>query len=351
MNPLRATALPLLLLVACGGDAPPIEAPAPPSHPPAAPPTAAPAASTALASAPDAHPTERTAPQHARDEARAPLANAIMDAYTNFGPLLSRDGKKVLFGSSRDGNRQYYLSDVAAPGALPVAITHGPERAGTAAFSRDGKSVIFTRDTGADENYRIYQVGLDGKNETCLTPGPVLHRYPPLEARGRPGTLVYARRDVKTPAIEVVVQKIGGEPKVVFTQPGPGYVIDITNDGKRGSCEPPGLVQRLRPPGPRSREREDAPPLPRRGQQGDCSRRGVRAGRQDRLRRGGRRRGWGDALRGRRRDRFGRTAVPAVRPANRVRRQGASSRRVAIASRSRSTPGTTTRRASWTRGR
>jgi len=156
-----------------------------------------------------------------------------MDAFTNFDPQLSRDGKKVLFGSRRDGNREYYLSDLAAPAAAPIAITHGPERAGTAVFSREGKSVIFTRDTGADENYRIYQVGLDGKNETCLIPGLALHRYPPLEAKDAPGTIVYAQRDAKSSGIQVVVQKIGGEPKVVFTQPGPGYVIGITRDGKR----------------------------------------------------------------------------------------------------------------------
>jgi dipeptidyl aminopeptidase/acylaminoacyl peptidase len=156
-----------------------------------------------------------------------------MDAYTNFAPELSRDGKKVLFGSRRDGNREYYLSDVAAPAAPPIAITHGPERVSSAAFSRDGKSVLFMRDTGADENYRIYQVGLDGKNETCLTPDATLHRYPPLEARDSPGTIVYAQRDSRSPATEVVVQKLGGEQKVVFTQPGPGYVIAITSDGKR----------------------------------------------------------------------------------------------------------------------
>jgi dipeptidyl aminopeptidase/acylaminoacyl peptidase len=156
-----------------------------------------------------------------------------MDAYTNGNPQLSRDGKTVLFASRRDGNREYYLGEVASPSAPPILLTHGPERASSASFTRDGKSVLFLRDTGADEDYRIYQIGLDGKNETCLTPGPKLHRYAPHEARDEPGTIVYARRDVKVAATEIVVQKLGGEPAVVYTDPGPTAVLSLRHDGKR----------------------------------------------------------------------------------------------------------------------
>jgi dipeptidyl aminopeptidase/acylaminoacyl peptidase len=228
MSAARAVAL-SIVFVACGAGERIPTAPAPaPTHEAVALPTP-----TVPAPVIDASPTVRTAGQRARDEARAPLANAILDAYTNWDAHLSRDGRRVLFGSRRDGNREYYLGEVAAPAAPPIQLTHGPERAVGAAFTRDGKSVLFRQDRGADENYRIYQVGLDGKNETCLTPGPVLHRYPPLEARERPGTIVYAQRDAKSPATEVVVQKLGGDPRVVYRQPGPGYVIAITQDGTR----------------------------------------------------------------------------------------------------------------------
>jgi dipeptidyl aminopeptidase/acylaminoacyl peptidase len=220
-----------LVLVACGAEAPP---PAAPVAPP--PPAAAPADSSATAPpAPvvDSNPTERTADQKARDDARLPLANALMDAFTNYGPELSHDKKRVLFASRRDGNREYYLGDVAKPDGAPVAITHGPERASGARFSRDGKSIFFMRDTGADENYRIYQVGLDGKNETCLTPGAVLHRDAPNEPRGMPGVLVYTQHDVKSAASDLVVQKVGGGPKVVYTDTAPAFLSDVTRDGKR----------------------------------------------------------------------------------------------------------------------
>jgi dipeptidyl aminopeptidase/acylaminoacyl peptidase len=225
----RPSALPFLLaaLAACAGEA------APPAAPPPAAPPPAPAVPAAPAPVVDANPTERTPEQKARDDARAPLANAIMDAFPNALPRFSPDGKKLLFVSRRDGNREFYVADVASPAAPPVLVTHGTERASDAVFTRDGKSVLFLRDTGADENFRIYKVGLDGKDEVCLTPGAVSHRSLPFEPRGKHGTLIYSQHDVKSPANEVVVQPIGGEPKVVYTDPSPGGVIDVAPDGKR----------------------------------------------------------------------------------------------------------------------
>jgi WD40-like Beta Propeller Repeat len=67
-------------------------------------------ASTALA---DSSPTQRTPEQKARDEARAPLANALLDAYSNATPDFSPDRRKILFASRRGANREYYLGDVA----------------------------------------------------------------------------------------------------------------------------------------------------------------------------------------------------------------------------------------------
>jgi len=222
------TLLLAVVLVACGADAPLL--PALPTSPP---PGASPTASVAPGPPPpDASPTERNADQRARDDARAPLAKALTDAFSNFAPTLSRDRTKLLFGSRRDGNREFYLSDVASPSAAPVLLTGRSDRAGGARFSRDGRSVLFTRDTGADENYRIYRVGLDGKDETCLTPGPTLRRSLPYEPRKKPGTLVYGQRDVKSPSTEIVVQLPRGAARVVATDPGPVNVEDVTDDGR-----------------------------------------------------------------------------------------------------------------------
>jgi dipeptidyl aminopeptidase/acylaminoacyl peptidase len=212
----------IILGVACGGTSPPAIAI----------PSVAPAERVTTPLAPDAAPTVRTAEQRARDDARSGLANAILDAYGNYSPRFSHDRKQVLFASNRDGNRQYYLADVLHPSVPPVALTHGPERAAGGVLTRDGRSALFLRDVGADENYRIFKVDLDGKNEKCLTPGPVLRRSPPIEPTGKPGTIVYWQRDVKSPQTGVVVHAIEGDPKVVYTDPSPTTIADVTGDAR-----------------------------------------------------------------------------------------------------------------------
>jgi hypothetical protein len=184
---------------------------APVEAPPAAPPSLPTAAATPEA---NAEPDILTAAQKAADAARAPLATALVDAFGNSAPLFTRDGKRVVFNSSRDGSSQLYIADVASPGALPLALTRGPESVDQADVTRDGKSVFFTRDEGGDENFRIYKVGLDGKGETNLTPGPKLHRDLPWEPRGAPGTLVYTQHDPKSPASELVVLPLAGDGSV-----------------------------------------------------------------------------------------------------------------------------------------
>ena len=204
------------------------------SNPPARPaePTAVGTGAAATAAA-GAKPSELTQEQKMRAGARAPLAIALIDAYTNRTPVFSPDGRKVLFQSNREGSPQLYLGEADKPGAAPGTLSHGPERADYADFTRDGKSVLFLRDQGADENFRIYRVGLDGKGETSLTPGPSLHRDPFFEPRGKPGTIVYTQRDPKSPRTEVVVQPLDGAPRVVYTDPGPAFLTESTPDGSR----------------------------------------------------------------------------------------------------------------------
>jgi len=182
----------------------------------------------------DAQPTELTPEQKARDAARVPLASALVDAYTNETPIFSRDRKRVLFRSDRDGSPQLYLGDATHPEAPALALTHGPERVSDAEVTRDGRSVVFLRDQGADENFRIWKVGLDGKNLVNLTPGVSRHRDAPIEPSRKPGMLVYTQHDPRSPSSELVVQSLaGGQPKAIYTDPSPATVADVTADGRR----------------------------------------------------------------------------------------------------------------------
>ncbi|HVY45912.1 MAG TPA: S9 family peptidase [Minicystis sp.] len=226
---IASTLLLVPLFAACAAE--PTPAPVEPAAPPPAP-SAAPSAAPAPEA--NADPDVPSAADKAVEAQRAPLATALVDAFTNSAPFFTRDGKRVLFTSNRDGAPELYLGDVAAPSAPPVALTRGPERVDSADVSRDGKWVVFTRDQGADENFRIYKVGLDGKNETLLTPGPKLHRDFPFEPKRAAGTLVYTQHDPKSPASELVVLPLaGGEPKVVYKDPAPAFLLETTQDGKR----------------------------------------------------------------------------------------------------------------------
>jgi dipeptidyl aminopeptidase/acylaminoacyl peptidase len=233
-----------LLLSACEEalpPAPPPPVPAPPAE------TAAPTATATATPAPatsapvDASPTVLDFEQKARDKALVPQASAIVDAYSNmpsaFSSLaatLSRDKKRVLYASNRDGVPEIYVGDVRKPGEAPLAITKGPERAIWAAFTRDDKFILFTRDEGADENWRIWRAAPDGSSPTLLTPGPKLHRDEPMLPRSKPKTMVYTTHVVSSPASQLVVQGIaGGDPKVVYEDPSPIYGSDVTADGAR----------------------------------------------------------------------------------------------------------------------
>jgi dipeptidyl aminopeptidase/acylaminoacyl peptidase len=238
----------VLLVAACGAEpSPPPAAPAPaPTGPSAvasvAPPLTAP---TKEPAAPASHePTALTAEQKAKDAALAPRAAAIVDAYPNWNGFFSTlvasyspDGKRVLFGSTRDGLPEIYLGDVAKPDGAPKAITRGPERAIWAAFTHDGKSIVFNRDTKGDENHRLYKANLDGSNVVELTPGEVMHRDEPFEPSKLPGTIFYSAAKTTDTTSRLFRQSLGGgeprEAKLVYSQPIPGGLGDVTPDGKR----------------------------------------------------------------------------------------------------------------------
>lgn len=182
----------------------------------------------------DAQPTQRTEAERARDAAAAPRVRELLDAYANFGGVLSPDGTKLLFRSDRDGIAELYLADVAHPDAPATKIVAGPERVASAVFTRDGASVIFRKDTGADEVFHIYRADLDGSHVVDLAPPEPLWRDSPLLPRARPELIVYGARDSRDYKSMIIVQDISGGPaRVAYRDPGPGTVIDVLPDASR----------------------------------------------------------------------------------------------------------------------
>lgn len=233
-QPPSSRSLVFVLLVACSASSPgttvPAASPAPrlePKGPPTWPTRA--------------EPTVLTDEQRRRDAAYEPLARAIVDAYPNqigwYSGMVaswSPDGKRILFGSQRDGSPQIYAGDPSRPAEPPLAITSGSDRSVYALFTADGKSIVFARDSGGDENFHYWRANADGSDPVDLTPDIGTDLIGPVFPQDRPDTLVYSRTDPRRPETNIFERSLsGGEPRQVFSHPGMGFLIDITPDGKR----------------------------------------------------------------------------------------------------------------------
>jgi dipeptidyl aminopeptidase/acylaminoacyl peptidase len=235
---MRTRSLLLVFLAACGSSSKTGPEPAT-LPPPAAEPTPAQAAAPGKSakgqatSDPDV-PTGATA---ARDAELAKAAASLLDAFMNTGPVLSRDGKKVIFNSNRDGLPQLYIADSAKPDSPATRLVTSKERMVEARTTKDGKSVIFKSDKGADENWDFFRVDLDGKNLVQLTSGEPLNRDSALVPDGKADTVFYSARKMSESATALYVQPLqaGAAPKKAYSETGFGFLTDVSTDGKWGA--------------------------------------------------------------------------------------------------------------------
>ncbi|MET0884858.1 MAG: prolyl oligopeptidase family serine peptidase [Mycetocola sp.] len=192
-------------------------------------------------SEPPAEPTVLNTEQMRRDQDRVPLAQSIVDAYPNWDGFFSTlvanwspDGKQIVFGSLRDGLPEIYVGDVAKPADAPKRLTLGPERAIWARYSIDGKRIVFLRDNKGDENYHIWRINVDGTGLIDLTPGEPLNRDEPVLPRKRPMIMLYSAGRTTSPSRMLFIQSIeSGSPKMIYTNPNPGGLADVTSDAAR----------------------------------------------------------------------------------------------------------------------
>ena len=129
-----------------------------------------------------------------REAELAKQITAIFDAFTDNAALFSRDGKKVIFLSNRDGLPQIYVSDADKPEGPATRLLSTTERMSAPTALADGKSLIYRSDRGADENWSLFRCGLDGSGLTELTPGDRMQRDAPFVPDGMPKTAFYSAR-------------------------------------------------------------------------------------------------------------------------------------------------------------
>jgi dipeptidyl aminopeptidase/acylaminoacyl peptidase len=226
----------VLFLAACGSSktGPEPITPTPVAEPvPAPAPTPAKSAKGQATSDPDS-PTGAAA---ARDAELSKVAAGLLDAFTNTAPLLSRDGKKVIFNSNRDGLPQLYIADAAKPDGAATRLASTKERMADPTTTKDGKSVIFKSDKGADENWDFFRVDFDGKNLVQLTSGEPLNRDDALVPDGKADTVFYSARKMSESASSLYVQPLqaGATAKKAYTDGGLGFLSDVSTDGKWGA--------------------------------------------------------------------------------------------------------------------
>lgn len=230
----HAATLTLFVVSACSGPAKPapeqvqpavsVRQPEPDQEPPAV-------AKPAVNAAPDV-PTGAAA---ARDAELAAIAQRYVDAFVNTQPAFTRDGKRVIFVSNRDGLPQLYLGDVAQPTATPMRLATTTERVTGPLPTPDGKAVVFRADTGADENWSIFRVGLDGNPLVELTPGEKLQREQPRIPDGKPDTMFFAARKMSEAKSTIYSASAiaASEPTPLWSDELPAYLDDVSRDGKR----------------------------------------------------------------------------------------------------------------------
>ncbi|WP_394850504.1 prolyl oligopeptidase family serine peptidase [Pendulispora brunnea] len=189
----------------------------------------------------NADPDTSTGEALAREKELAKKAAPILDAFSNREPVLTPDGKKVVFVSNRDGIPQLYLGETAHPETPATRVLSSSERAMTPLVTRDGKTIVFGSDRDADEQVTFFRADLDGKNLVQLTPNDRLQRDTPQLPAKAQDTLYFSGRTAVNSALAGVYTtsmspaKTGPAPsKWVYQDANGGQLVDVSRDGKWG---------------------------------------------------------------------------------------------------------------------
>jgi dipeptidyl aminopeptidase/acylaminoacyl peptidase len=170
----------------------------------------------------------------ARLEELSKLVAPVIDAYNDGDPHLTRDGRRLVYRSNRDGLPQLYVADVGRPADPPRRLTFTTERVAQVQVLPDQSGVLYLSDRGADERFSFFRVSFDGRPPVELTPGEQLFRDAPKFPRQAPGLMVYgavSREEKKTRVYRHGYAQPIGAPAPVYVHPEPAELADVSPDG------------------------------------------------------------------------------------------------------------------------
>jgi len=235
---MRSTSILIAVVAAACGAPAKSPAPAVPTEPAPAPAAAGPAATPTPPAAVvvDATPDKPSGADAARDAELAKAASAAIEAFVNGQSHFTRDGKRIVFVSDRDGLPQLYIADAGKLDAPVTRLVTSTERTTGPVLTPDGKALVFQSDHGADENWTFFRINLDGSGLVELTPGIKRQRNPAFIPDGKPDAIFYSARamsDVGT-GVYTTSAKAPGEEKQIYHDDKPGTLVDVSRDGKWG---------------------------------------------------------------------------------------------------------------------
>ncbi len=119
------------------------------------------------------------------------ITQITKNKWIDFNPSISPDGKKLLFVSDRDGNREIYITDLEWLDGYSqwratnlTNLTNSNENDWTPIFSPIDEKIVFSTYFPNEDNYDIMIMNLDGTNKINLTNSSAYEKFPQFSPDG-----------------------------------------------------------------------------------------------------------------------------------------------------------------------
>lgn len=141
------------------------------------------------------------------------------------GPSWSPDGRRIVFGSLRDGNPELYVANADGSAVRRLTVEDGED--GAARWSPDGASIVFASDRAGSLD--IYLVRADGTGIRRLTSDPADEELPAFSPDGR--QIVFNTRAAPSAPRRIGVVAADGTSQRVLAAPADSWSASWSPDG------------------------------------------------------------------------------------------------------------------------
>lgn len=149
----------------------------------------------------------------------------------NSTPALSRDGKRIVFISNRDGGK-YQIYIMNADGSAQTRLTRDDATAFyNPVFSPDGRKVVYYAEKG-DRKDQIWIMNADGSDATLLTGGVGHNIFPAFSGDGKRIIFASSAREPGVEGSHIYVMNTDGS-NLMKIGSVPSYFARFSPDGKK----------------------------------------------------------------------------------------------------------------------